>query len=534
MGQGCSCDDCALHFAAHTGFHRTFKFGCKWCFQLEKIFPHFNFFSLEARKNPLESGIRGPSPKPNVVHVDPETKKEDFFKKIKNRSWKKDPRPVVTCPECNVHGSDAFRARTASQMKEHIKLNHLSTSKVFNHCYLKPDTAEVPGLSKCFQCASVNSTPRELNRHIESVHYEEYFSCSECLQSFSRKDSLTRHKQFIHGKGKFSCELCGKEFQRKDILIRHQKSHKSEGSKIQCMLCGSSFLHKFHLLRHMQGVYTDSGTANFHCEECDKTFCTRRMMEHHCASKHCVEFSCELCGKRFTQNKSLTRHINTRSPSSCLACRKCFCYAETMKAHIEDAHSIIECGECELKLDKDNLKLHKYWAHGQKLRNVTKLSCASDQDETITPKHVSDTKEVNDGEAKFNADSQAGDQFVCTDCGKVFKRKFNLRRHRKEMHDCTNCDEKFCTSRLLQKHYNVKHLTIACKECRETFARKSTLEEHIRNRQKVSCDECSQTFCYQSRLLDHRKKMHASIACEECGQMINKKYLDVHKSWSHK
>ena len=81
---------------------------------------------------------------------------------------------------------------------------------------------------------------------------------------------------------------------------------------------------------------------------------------------------------------------------------------------------------------------------------------------------------------------------------------------------------------------NLKHSTIACEECRETFTRKSTLEEHIRNRQQVSCDECSQTFCYQSRLLDHRKKMHASIACEECGKMINKKYMDVHKSWSHK
>ena len=76
---------------------------------------------------------------------------------------------------------------------------------------------------------------------------------------------------------------------------------------------------------------------------------------------------------------------------------------------------------------------------GLMVGNVTKSSRASDQDETITPKHVSDTKEVNDGEAKSNADSQAGDQFVCTDCGKVFKRKFNLTRHRKEMHDCTNC-----------------------------------------------------------------------------------------------
>ena len=48
MSKGCSCDDCSLHFEDHSQFHRTFKFGCKWCFQLENIFPHFNFFFLEA------------------------------------------------------------------------------------------------------------------------------------------------------------------------------------------------------------------------------------------------------------------------------------------------------------------------------------------------------------------------------------------------------------------------------------------------------------------------------------------------------
>ena len=534
MSQGCSCDDCSLHFADHTAFHRTFKFGCKWCFQIEKIFPHFNFFFLEARKNPLESGIRGPLPKPNVVHVEPKTTMVDFFQKIKNRTWKKDPRPELRCPECNVHGSDAFCGRTLSQMKEHIELNHVSKSKVFRHTFLKADTAEVSDKFKCFQCASDYSTPWELNRHVESVHYEEYFSCSECSEAFSRKDNLTRHKQFVHGQGKFSCELCGKEFRRKDILLRHERTHKSEGSKIQCTLCGSSFMHKFHLQRHIQGVYTDSGTANFHCEKCDEIFCTSRALKHHCASKHCVEFSCELCGQRFTQNKSLSYHMKTRSPSSCLACRKCFCSALTLKAHIEDVHSSIECGECDLKFVKDDMRMHKYWAHGQKLRNVTKSSSASGQDTPRNLGHVPDTEEVTDTEAKSDAVSQPGNQFMCTDCGKLFKRKFDLTRHRKAMHDCTNCAATFCTKRLLQKHYTLKHLTIACEDCSETFARKSTLEEHIRNRHSVSCDQCSETFCYQSRLLDHKKKTHLCIACEKCGQMININSMNVHNSWAHK
>ena len=66
--------------------------------------------------------------------------------------------------------------------------------------------------------------------------------------------------------------------------------------------------------------------------------------------------------------------------------------------------------------------MHKYWAHGQKLINVTKSSRASDQDETRNLEHVPDTEEVNDTEAKSDAVSQPGDQFMCTDCGKLFKR----------------------------------------------------------------------------------------------------------------
>jgi hypothetical protein len=72
----------------------------------------------------------------------------------------------------------------------------------------------------------------------------------------------------------------------------------------------------------------------------------------------------------------------------------------TLKAHIEDIHSSIKCWECELRFLKDDMRMNKYWAHGQKLINVTKSSRASDQDETRNLEHVPDTEEVNDTEAK--------------------------------------------------------------------------------------------------------------------------------------
>ena len=58
------------------------------------------------------------------------------------------------------------------------------------------------------------------------------------------------------------------------------------------------------------------------------------------------------------------------------------------------------------------MKMHKYWAHGQKLRKVTKSSSASHPGELRKLK-TSDNKEVNDGESEYNVDTQDG--FMCTD-----------------------------------------------------------------------------------------------------------------------
>ena len=42
--KACSCDDCVKQFNDHISFHAAFHFGCKFCFQLVKIMPNFDFF----------------------------------------------------------------------------------------------------------------------------------------------------------------------------------------------------------------------------------------------------------------------------------------------------------------------------------------------------------------------------------------------------------------------------------------------------------------------------------------------------------
>ena len=44
---GCSCPDCYKHFADHTDYHCTYHYGCKFCCQLVKTIPCFNFAFLD-------------------------------------------------------------------------------------------------------------------------------------------------------------------------------------------------------------------------------------------------------------------------------------------------------------------------------------------------------------------------------------------------------------------------------------------------------------------------------------------------------
>ena len=541
--QGCSCEDCLKHFQDHTRFHRTFKFGCKSCYQLMKVFPFFNFFFLEKWKNDLPSTltVTGPLFKPNVTHFEPKRDKYEILAKCWYGPLKRDKRPSafdLRCPECNLHGSDAFDFTTLEQFLEHIELNHMGYTKVFRHSIIET-AVEVSEQFKCYQCSSFYSTTRELNRHIESVHYEDSFSCKNCQEIFSRQDNLLRHEKNFHksAANKYSCEICGNQYLRKDVLLRHVAAvHSGDGNKLACTFCDTPFHFKFDLKKHLKGIYDDGGFPKNPCLKCNKNFCTGKFLKAHTLSKHGQDLACDLCNKKFTQKKSLSSHLKTRSPASCIICKMCFCYESPLKIHIESAHSMITCDECDLEFKKDNIRMHKYWAHGGKLREATKPpsdtdgKANNDQDIEVKPAE----KSVANAEIQVVEHFQKTSDSTCSDCGKQFSRKDDLKRHKKSVHVCTQCDLKFCTINNLRKHISSKHVIISCKVCGETFTRKSSLEAHTRKSNEIPCSECDLIFCNLTNLSKHKKAVHTYIACDECGKMVKKTSIAVHKSWAHK
>ena len=120
--QPCNCKDCVEHFENHTVFHATYHFGCKFCFQIVKCIPNFNFVVLSS-ENKKYNGISiihtglGPRPDPNLPL--------DFV------TGKVSASEIGF--ECNSCG---LPYNSLADLKDHILMNHVHcVSKLFRHSY---------------------------------------------------------------------------------------------------------------------------------------------------------------------------------------------------------------------------------------------------------------------------------------------------------------------------------------------------------------------------------------------------------------
>ena len=289
--QACSCKDCKTQFDDHSIFHRTFHFGCKFCAQLIRIFPSFNFFFLMVTDT--EKVKERPSvtdhivTKPLVADVGPRPKYTlELIRKISNR----EDVGGIWCNECDI----IFWS--LGQLTEHIKLNHLGI-KLFRHDYITNEK-KVTGEFKCFQCSTYYKSSTDLNRHVDSVHYQETFECDSCAKVFTRKDNLTQHKKTSHmeGNNPLECDKCGHTFNRRDKYITHRNKKNSE-----CSVCHEQFCFKKDLDEHMKKIHDG--------------------------------IRCEVCDLKFSRRDSLKKHIEDYSPSNCDTCSLPFCNSQDLRNH---------------------------------------------------------------------------------------------------------------------------------------------------------------------------------------------------------
>ena len=178
-----------LNFDNHSRFHSVFHFGCKWCGQIVKIFPHFNFHFVSREQRRLSIG------------------KDDFDFRSGGFSFAAGRKISLELTENLKYGKldDCWLCRdcksvvwTDVQLRNHIQKYHLGL-KVFKHVYRDSCVRKtVKDEFKCYNCPDTFKSSKSLCRHIKLAHHQKSYDCELCELGFTRKDALERHKVAAH------------------------------------------------------------------------------------------------------------------------------------------------------------------------------------------------------------------------------------------------------------------------------------------------------------------------------------------------
>lgn len=217
-------------------------------------------------------------------------------------------------------------------------------------------------------------------------------------------------------------------------------------------------------------------------------------------------FKCEKCPKKFWKENNLNSHLRTHEglrPYPCNLCDKQYLKSSHLNMHIrvihQDTNLEIQCDAegCDKVFRREqSFQYHKRLKHSEK---------------TLDPQ-----------------------QWVCDECGKTFKCKWNLNQH-KIRHagvehypfKCEQCPKRFVASKDFKAH-TLRHAGIKNFECDFCGLKKTTMKElkihlnyHTKEKQ-WSCTECpSMVFNSSSNLSLHRKTVHYKIkdfTCQFCQQ----------------
>ncbi|XP_061749575.1 zinc finger protein 248-like [Nerophis ophidion] len=135
-----------------------------------------------------------------------------------------------------------------------------------------------------------------------------------------------------------------------------------------------------------------------------------------------------------------------------------------------------------------------------------------------------------------------GKPFTCSVCGAGFARKDDLKIHTRthtgeKPFSCSVCDKSFCVQTNLVRHMRTHtgEKPYSCSICNATFCFRTNLVRHTRTHtgeRPYACSSCNKSFCVQSHLVRHTRTHTGEkvFSCGVCDQRFSYKYqLNKHK-----
>lgn len=252
------------------------------------------------------------------------------------------------CPESPKFSS--YRDVTRHYTKAHHK-----TRKTFVCCGTKINNRKLMvqhaimhrNPKVCETCGAQFVREQQFKKHFYEC--QPRFACDFCNQLFNKKAEILDHIQTKHIQHpKLLCEICGKAFSSVGSVNAHMKrKHFSEKSAPvfgECPECGKK-LSSSSLKSHIWDVH--KRTEPYVCNQCGKTFTTRKNFMRHVRSVHVVgrKYKCTIdgCDKALLTPESLREHIATHTGIPLYQCQYCewsFKSAGNYYAHMRRKHPI--------------------------------------------------------------------------------------------------------------------------------------------------------------------------------------------------
>ena len=334
----------------------------------------------------------------------------------------------------------------------------------------------------------------------------------------------------------FSCEICGKFFRTQGLLNKHQGAHSDE-LPYCCEVCGKRFKSKYTLPKHIKNMHSEAKHLRpYKCQFCPKSYKqSNHLADHMTIHTGRIYHECPECKKKFTQKSSLKKHFRIHTgerPYKCQVCGESFASTVAHKVHLVthmDKLSL-KCDLCgEVVEGHQELKTHKRRIHGKKYDKRIKFLSSND-----------------------DASGKAAKKTTCNVCGREFKWKQSLKKHKlthqynqdELPHSCHICNRRFLCKTYLKEHLLVhsNKKNEICPHCGKEYSHKSSLRSHIRNYHagdlNFPCNYCDESFTQRIKLqmhvLTHAHLNETQFNCPICNKVFTdriklQEHEEIHK-----
>lgn len=336
----------------------------------------------------------------------------------------------------------------------------------------------------------------------------------------------------------FLCPICTAPFPNPTSVRRHLFTHVKEPVML-CGFCPAKFRGIRYLREHLNQKHNDE-TRSFECYLCHKDFQRNqfRSLKDHIKTHLIDTMHCMVCNKKFKEYRFYQQHMLNIHPKGIQVKTQMQPLAQPISYRERPVISAFECYLCrkifrERRLLRSHMKLH---VQQPRLCLICGIFCSSP---TSLSRHL-----------KLHNSDETKTKHLCDICGKGFKIRQYLLRHRRKDHNlwadnlppiCQICGAEFDKKSLLYDHMKIHPFeetrdfvcTICNHAARNAYNLKRHLETHSVDR-SYTCPICQKTF-HPRYAKDHMKSHTASRKhkCPECGKKFKRKYALKQHSYQH-